>query len=81
MQSYGLLQPRGYYVVRDGQMLILCRPDGTKVWRFDPGTILGGEITLAALEDHSELLLSRAEDEVVPLSQHLATKEHLGHMM
>jgi hypothetical protein len=77
MQGYALLQPRGYYVVRDGHMLALCRPDGTKAWRFDPAAVLEGDIALAALEDHSELL-TMAEEERMRLSQGTATRQCLG---
>jgi hypothetical protein len=77
MQGYALLQPRGYYVVRDGDMLALCRPDGTKAWRFDPAAVLEGDIALAALEDHSELL-TLTEEERTCMSQGTATRQRLG---
>jgi hypothetical protein len=77
MQGYALLQPRGYYVVEDGHMLALCRPDGTKVWCCDPAAVLEGDIALAALEDHSGLL-TMPEEERARVSQCLATRMRSG---
>jgi hypothetical protein len=76
-QGYALLKQRGYYMVEDGHMLALCRPDGTKVWCFDPAAVLDGDIALTALEDHSDLLTIPA-GERTHLSQDAATPLRLG---
>ncbi len=56
--TYWLKYPEGYHViVEDDGFPILCRPDGTEVWRFDPGAVFECEILLAAFEDHSNLLM------------------------
>lgn len=60
--SYALHQPKGYYVAKDGGRHALCRKDGTKVWCFDPATVLKAEIMLVAFNDHTKYL-TIAEDE------------------
>jgi hypothetical protein len=75
MESYALEHPKGYYVVEDGRMLALCRRDGSKVWRFDPAAVLEGDVALAALEDHTELLINKGGEW---LSQYLETRTRTG---
>jgi len=73
MKRHRLPHPQGYYVIGDDHMHSLCRPAGTEIWRFDPGSVLQCEVSLTALEDHSNLL-TMAEDERTCMSQGTATK-------
>jgi hypothetical protein len=60
---YLLECPEGYHVIEEDDVFpILCRPDGTEVWRFDPGAVFECEIVLAAFEDHSNFLLLAREE-------------------
>jgi hypothetical protein len=46
----------------DGDTSVLCRRDGARVWCFDLEAVLSWEITLAAFEDHSELLTTTKDE-------------------
>jgi len=56
-----LKHPKGYYVTDTGRIHILYRPNGNAVWRFDPTAVFAYEITLTALEDHSEQIATATE--------------------
>ena len=60
-----LKYPEGYYVsennyghvFKNGSTHVLCRPNGTEVWSFDPAAVLECEVILTALDDHGEQLM------------------------